>query len=245
MFSPEKQEWIDARIKEHQESLKEEFWRIADPTVPVIDAGTFAKPLAEVTRIVTNKVERDGQVTFPNSTVPIDVGVILRQLHETYNLISWVNADDIRFGVVGYRTPYSFVILPLVRTMIDGFYNATAMLDDPVRARKFRISGHYRKRESLQADEARYGADPEWQADFSHRRTAIAAGMRAEQITTEDLDNRNNRWPGAPGPFVRTWEGCVPRFQGLRKNGEGEENRRKKIPQGLKPSSVLAYLRHD
>lgn len=195
MFSHEKQEWIDARIKERQEDLKQEFWRIADPTIPVLDASTFAKPLTDITRILTNKVEREGLVAFPNSTVPFDASVILRQLHETYNLICWVNADDIRFGTVGYRVPYSFVILPLVRTMIDGFYNATAMLDNPARARKFRTSGYYRKREALRADEARYGTDPQWQEDFSRRRAAIAEGMRAEQITTADLDDTNNRWP--------------------------------------------------
>jgi hypothetical protein len=195
MFSSEKQEWIDARIKERQEGLKQEFWRLADPTIPVLDAGTFAKPLADVTRIITNKVERDGPTVCPNSTIPIDTSVILRQLHETYNLICWVNCDDFRFGTVGYRTPYSFVILPLVRTMIDGFYNATALLDDPARARRFRISGYFRKREALQADEARYGNDPQWQADFLNRRKAIAEGMRAEQISNADLGDKSNRWP--------------------------------------------------
>jgi hypothetical protein len=195
VFSPEKQEWIDTRIKERQENLKQAFWEIADPNIPVLDAGTFAEPLADITRIVTNKVEREGSVLFPNCSVSIDASVILRQLRETYSLICWVNADDIRYGVVGYRTPYSFVILPLVRTMIDGFYNATAMLDDPTRALKFRISGYYRKREALQADETRYGTDPQWQADFSHRRKTIAEGMRADQITSADLDNKDNRWP--------------------------------------------------
>jgi hypothetical protein len=195
MFSPEKQEWIDARIKERQENLKPDFWRIADPNIPVLDAGTFAQPLADVTRIVTNTVEREGSVGFPNLTVAIDASVILRHLRETYNLICWINADDIRFGVVGYRAPYSFVMLPLVRTMIDGFYNATAMLDDPSRARKFRISGYYRKREALQADEARYGTDPQWQADFARRRQILADCLRVERITQAELDDKNNRWP--------------------------------------------------
>jgi hypothetical protein len=195
MFSPEKQEWIDNRIKERKENLKGAFWELADPTVPVLDAGTFAQPLADVTRIVTNAVEREGPKAFLHPTISIDVSIILRHLRETYNLISWVNADDFRFGVLGYRTPYSFVILPVVRTMIDGFYNATAMLDDPSRARNFRISGYYRKREALQADEARYGTNPLWQADFSHRRKALADGMRADQFTKADLDDKNNKWP--------------------------------------------------
>jgi len=90
----------------------------------------------------------------------------------------------------------------LVRTMIDGFYNATALLDDPARARKYRISGYYRKRESLRADEERYGTDPQWQADFSRRRTAIADGLRAEGFTHADLDDKNNRWP-LLGEYVR------------------------------------------
>lgn len=195
MYSREKQEWIDARIKERQDNLKQEFWRIADPNVPVIDAGTFEQPLADVARIITNKVERDGPSVFPSSTITIDTSVILRQLSATYHLICWVNADDFRFGVVGYRTAYSFVILPLVRTMIDGFYNATAMLDDPTRALKFRISGYFRMREALQADETRYGTDPHWQEDFSRRRKMLADVMREEGVTDADLDDKKNKWP--------------------------------------------------
>ncbi len=196
MFSSEKQEWIDARIKERQEDLRQEFWRLADPSIPILDAGTFEQPLADVTRIITNKVERDGPTVCPYPTITIDTSIILRQLRETYNLICWVNCDEFRFGSHGYRIPYSFVILPVVRTMIDGFYNATALLDDPARSRKFRISGYFRKREALQADEARYGSAPgEWQEGFSRRRSAIAEGMRAEGITNADLDEKGNRWP--------------------------------------------------
>jgi hypothetical protein len=195
MSSPWDQEWLDARIKQRQENLKQEFWKIVDRDAPVLDASTFQQPLADATRILINKVERDGSTEFPNSTIPLDTSVILRQLSATYRLICWVNADDIRYGAVGYHTEYSFVILPLVRTMIDGFYNATALLDDPTRARKFRISGYFRKREALRTDEARYGTDPQWQADFSNRRAAIAEGMRAEKITDADLDEKCNRWP--------------------------------------------------
>jgi hypothetical protein len=144
---------------------------------------------------MTNKVEREGEALFPNSTAPHDVSVILRQIRSTYNLICWVNADDIRYGEVGYLLQYSFVILPLVRTMIDGFYNATALLDDPTRARKFRISGYFRKREALRADEARYGSDPEWAASLADTRARLTLTMRVDGFSDADLDDKGNMWP--------------------------------------------------
>jgi hypothetical protein len=54
--------------------------------------------------------------------------------------------------------------------MIDGFYNCTALLDDPARARSFRISGLYRKREALRADEAKYCHDPVWEDSLKNSR---------------------------------------------------------------------------
>ncbi|MGA2808399.1 MAG: hypothetical protein ABSE87_09700, partial [Terracidiphilus sp.] len=84
MFSPWDQDWLDARIKQREDCLKQEFWKIVGREAPVLDAGTFAQPLADATRILINKVERDGPTVFPNSNVPLDTSVILRQLSATY-----------------------------------------------------------------------------------------------------------------------------------------------------------------
>jgi hypothetical protein len=87
MFSSTDQEWLDSRIKQRSENRKREFSKIAGPDALVIDAGTFAQPLADVTRILMNKVERDGPTIFPNSTAPLDTSVILRQLASTRFII--------------------------------------------------------------------------------------------------------------------------------------------------------------
>jgi hypothetical protein len=79
--------------------------------------------------------------------------------------------------------------------MIDGFYNCTSMLDDPTRSRQFRISGYYRIRESLQADEARYSNDSGWKEYLTEARSKFEQGMRAEGFTSADLDNKANKWP--------------------------------------------------
>jgi hypothetical protein len=195
MHSPQDSDWIDDRIKEKAQLRKKKRDEARNPNLIVIDAGKFANQLSALAEAMTYKVEREGPKTITGSPVPLDTGVILRQLTETYNLIRFVNADDIRFGNIGYRRPYSFVILPLVRTMIDGFYNCTALLDDPSRSRSFRISGYYRIRESLEADEARYAYDLRWREYLTEVRRMFENGLRLEAFTIADLDNRANKWP--------------------------------------------------
>jgi hypothetical protein len=195
MYSSHDQEWLDARIKERTENLKERAWKALNPNIRVLDASKFSSQVAALAKTLTNKVEREGVKMFSPASIPIDTGMILRQLMCTYALIGWVNADEVRFGTVGYHPPYSFVILPLVRTMIDGFYNCTALLDDPRRSRAFRISGYWRMRDAIRADEARYPNDPEWVPSLAARRTALQSAMRVEGLTDVDLDDRNNEWP--------------------------------------------------
>ena len=144
---------------------------------------------------MTNLVEREGPGLLPNSAIPVDTGVILRQLSHTYDLLRFINGDETRFNDSAYRASFSFVCLPLVRTMIDGFYNCTALLDDPKRSRIFRISGLYRKRESLKSDEAKYGNDPAWQESLQVDRQVYEHTMRVEGFTDADLDDKANKWP--------------------------------------------------
>ena len=188
-------EWIDARIKERASKLRELHLKARNPELPSIDAGKFGQQVTDLAKTLCLKVEREGPSRFTDSAVPVDVSMILRQLMWTYNLIRWINADDTRFGNVGYLHPYSFVCLPLVRTMIDGFYNCTALLADPSKSRTFRISGYYRKREALREDENRYSGDPLWEKDLTVRRQLIQDGMRADGYTHSDLDDKKNKWP--------------------------------------------------
>ena len=170
MYSANDLEWIDARIKERVAKLRELYIEARDPQLPSIDAGQFAQQVTDLAKTLCLKVEREGHNHLAGSAATLDISMIMRQMTWTYNLIRWINADNTRFGNVGYLHPYSFVCLPLVRTMIDGFYNCTALLGDPSRSRTFRISGYYRKREALREDENRYLGDPLWEQDLTVRR---------------------------------------------------------------------------
>ncbi len=195
MFSSNSLEWIDARIKAREQSLKKKFWDTLDRSVPTLDAGTFSQPIADLAVALTNLVEREGPRKIPVTTAVADISMILRQVTATYNAIRWVNADTTRFGNIGYKGSYTFVTLPLVRTIIDGFYNATALMDDPSRARSYRISGIYWMRRALRLDEAKYKNDPAWQPDLAQRRSMISDIMRHENITNTDLNDKKNGWP--------------------------------------------------
>jgi|CZLA01.1.fsa_nt_gi hypothetical protein len=195
MYSSLDSEWLDARIKERAENWKQKRLSSRNPALPVIDASKFSQPLSDLALALMHKVEREGPKTLSLSAVPLDTGIILRQLNQTYNLIRFINADDTRFGNSGYHQPYSFVILPLVRTMIDGFYNCTAMLDNPTPSRTFRISGYYRIRESIEADEARYSHDSTWKEYLTEARSKFELRMRVEGFTSADLDDKSNKWP--------------------------------------------------
>jgi hypothetical protein len=186
---------VDARLKERAEERKQKRITGRDPSLIVIDASKFAPQLAKLAETLSYSVEREGPTKVPNSPISLDIAISLRQLAHTYNLILFLNADDRRDKDLDYRQPYSFVILPLVRTMIDGFYNCTAMLDDPTRARVFRISGLYRIREAIKADEALYGEDPGWREYLAARRGVYERGMRLEKFNDADLDNKANEWP--------------------------------------------------
>ncbi len=116
---------------------------------------------------------------------------------------------------MGYREPYTFVSLPLVRTIIDGFYNCTALLDAPARSRAFRISGFFRLRQALREDEDRYKGDPAWQVDFQNRHFLLQKGLAQDQLTDADLDEKKNKWP-LLGEYLRQ-EPDTPHKQLLRR----------------------------
>lgn len=186
--------WIDSRIRQKQSASKAEERASFDPNLPTVDAGTFAQQIGNLAETLRNKVEREGSSVLPQPNLTTDIGVILRQLTWTYNLLCWINADDTRHGRTGYKEPYTFVSLPLVRTIIDGFYNCTALLDDPSRSRNFRIGGFFRLRQALREDEERYKGDPAWQVDFQNRRSMLQRGLTVESLTDADLDDKKNKW---------------------------------------------------
>lgn len=195
MFDAKDPQWLEERIRERAAARRAKRLASRTPGIVVIDAGKFGQQISDLAQTLTYKVDREGQSAFGSHPMQEDIAAILVQLRETYNLIRFVNADETRDENHAYRTPYSFVILPLVRTMIDGFYNCTAMLDDPSRVRQFRISGLYRIREVIESDEARYGTDPQWKLYLAQMRQHYEARMRAQSFTQADLDDKANKWP--------------------------------------------------
>ncbi len=135
---------IDALMRARTERRRKKRLDRRNPALLVIDASTFVRQIERLAITLTYKVEREGYKQVGLAPMNVDISVMLRHLTYTYDLLVYVNADERRDFDPYYRQAYSFVILPLVRTMIDGFYNATALLDDPNRAISFRIGGYYR-----------------------------------------------------------------------------------------------------
>ncbi len=208
-------EWLEARLKDRAERNKQKRLSARQPGTIAIDASKFSNPLSELATVLTLKVDREGPKAIAHLPIAVDTGIILRQLTQTYNLFRFINGDETRFDNASYRQSYSFVILPLVRTMIDGFYNCTAMLDDPSRSRAFRVSGYYRMWETLQSEEAKYSHDPLWKQYLSETRSSFERGMRADAVSNADLDNKANRWPLLGEYLARTPD--TPHKQMLRK----------------------------
>ena len=195
MFDANDLSWLDERIKERAAEGEQRRLKRHAPTVVMVDAGKFATQLAQLAETIVFSLEREGLSKVPNSTVSLDSATIIRQILHTYRLFLYLNADERRNNDPHYQQSYSSVILPLVRTMIDGFYNCTAMLDDLSRTKIFRISGLYRLREAIRDDEARYRSDPAWKESLASRREFLEDYMRVEQLTDADLDDRKNKWP--------------------------------------------------
>ena len=186
--------WIDQRLKDRSKGRKAK--RIAElsPSVKIIDASKFPIAINDLVRTMVNKLEREGHTVAGLPDNGIEICLILRQVAHTYNLIQFINADDTRFENHGYRSAYSFVSLPLVRTMIDGLYNCTAMLNDPSSARRYKISGFFRMRETLRANEAAYADKPEWVEALKFQRRSYEEGLRLNGISVAELDNKKNKW---------------------------------------------------
>jgi hypothetical protein len=162
---------------------------LRDPSVKVIDCSFF-QPLAELANAVKNLVAREGHQRFPGSPISADIAVMLNQLRVTFDLVRFVNADERRDNDPGYRLGYSFVALPLTRTLIDGFYNITVLLDDPSKARVFRLSGYKRMLAALRADEELYGKESGWPEYIAQQRGFIRTGYTADGFREEHLQDK-------------------------------------------------------
>ncbi len=189
------EQWIESRFKDRAADRGQKRRALRTDGIPVIDASVFMGPLVSLARTVTLKVEREGNLAFGNHSIQEDIWAILMQLRDTFSLLQFLNSDDTRDINPSYRLSFSFVSLPLIRTMIDGFYNCTALLDDPSRIRQFRVSGLYRMREEMREKESIHGNDPKWTTYLQSARENLDLRMRRMGYTDKDLDYTKNQWP--------------------------------------------------
>lgn len=163
---------------------------------PRLDGRTFQPQLASLANTIALKVQREGPRTLPNPIfVTADIFILLRQALHTYDLFFYLNADERRQKDCDWRPAYHAASLPLVRCMIDGLYNITAILQNPgQKGYQFRESGYKKMLESLNADEQRYGGDPKWDDYIAKKRALLHACMLGDGITETEVRAAKS-WP--------------------------------------------------
>lgn len=164
---------------------------------PGLDAKKFQRSLGELAETIAYKIQWEGRrkIQKPIFVIP-DIYYILRFAHQTCNLFFFMNADERRRDDPFYKPACSAAILPLVRTMIDCLYNITAILKNPgPKCYKFRESGFKRVLEVLDADEERYGGDPEWDVWIAECHKFIDFQMRQTGAVEADVRARKRLWP--------------------------------------------------
>jgi hypothetical protein len=175
-----------------------------------VDARTFQEQLSRLAETLSYKVEREGLQYLPiPAFVHVDISVLLRQAHATYNLFFYLNADERRHKDPDWRVAYTAAALPLIRCMIDCLYNITTILNNPgSKGYQFRLSGFKKVLEALDADEKNYGGDPGWDAHISEMRKNVDFGLRSHGMT--EVEARATKlWPTLSG-YLRSDKNIPP-----------------------------------
>jgi hypothetical protein len=162
-----------------------------------LDASTFQRQLETLGEVMAQKLRREAPKLLGATPgyVSIDLHVLLRQMIYTYNLFFYLNADDRVESDPHYRKQYSVVMLPLIRNMIDCFYNITAILQNPsVKGREFRASGYKSKLAAFDEDAARYGGQPAWDEWIARGRTFLREDMRNNGFLESEV-LQASQWP--------------------------------------------------
>jgi hypothetical protein len=168
----------------------------AELSKPNLDARTFQHQLVELANTLALKVQREGPKILPRPVwVTTDTFVLLRQAMHTYDLFFFLNADERRQKDVDWRVAYSVASLPLIRCMIDCLYNVTVILQNPgVKGYQFRESGYKKTLEALDADERRYGGDPQWDAYIAKQRVFLGSVMHSDGLAESEVRQAKS-WP--------------------------------------------------
>ena len=162
-----------------------------------LDASTFQRKLETLAEVIAQKLRREAPKILGATPgyVSVDLHVMLRQMIYTYNLFFYLNADDRVENDPHYRKQYSVVMLPLIRNMIDCFYNITSILQNPaVKGAEFRSSGYKAKLTAFNDDAARYGGRPEWDEWIARGRAFLRQDMREHGFRESEV-LLASQWP--------------------------------------------------
>lgn len=162
-----------------------------------LDASTFQHQLETLAEVLAQKLRREAPKLLGATPgyVSVDLHVMLRQMIYTYNLFFYLNADERVEGDPNYRRQYSVVTLPLIRNMIDCFYNITAILQNPaVKGPEFRASGYKAKLVAFDEDTARYGGRPEWDEWIAKGRALLREDMQNNGFKESEV-LQASQWP--------------------------------------------------
>jgi hypothetical protein len=162
-----------------------------------LDASTFQVPLGKLAEVLAQKVKREGaSLLSAPGFVAIDLHVLLRQAMRTYDLLFYINADERRETDCYWRNYYSIVTLPLIRNMIDCFYNITAILQDPgTNGMLFRLSGFKKALNAFDEEESRYGGEPRWDYWIKKNRDGLDWAIRNSNLDPAMVASHTTSWP--------------------------------------------------
>jgi hypothetical protein len=161
-----------------------------------IDATKFQTQLGELATTIAYKVQREGVHLIGSRTATEDIYILVRQAQRAYDLFFYLNAEEHR-KEPSWHAYYTFAVLPVVRSMIDCFYNITVMLDDPSnKPAEFRRSGYRMAIMALEEDKLKYAKnpDPRWAEWFGKRRDSLELGMRRDGFKLDEV-MAQKRWP--------------------------------------------------
>lgn len=177
---------------------KQRYKKNTGAELQLVDGRTFQAQIEAIAVTLANLIEREGHSVIRHPYLNADLTMLLKQVTYTYDLLFYVNADERREADPAYRQVYSFVILPLIRTMIDGFYNATSLLDDISRAAEFRASGYCQSLTALTEDQRRYGTDSRWLTHTKDQIEKLSLDWRASGFTDGEIQ-KASMWPTLSG----------------------------------------------
>jgi hypothetical protein len=128
---------------------------------------------------------------------------MIRQAMYTCNLLFYIHADERRENDCNWNPAYTFVVAPLIRSLIDCLYNITLILHNPAaNGAAFCKSGFKKELIALQEDETRYGGRPDWDASTAERRAEIDLALRQYGFTMAEVQAQES-WPTL-GQYLRS-----------------------------------------